>query len=681
MNAAAERRTAHGRRIAALFLAAIAGGLITPVSAGAGPAAPELTLVSQDAWTAMGGDLHAKLGVEQAGAGFTLSVVAHQALATRSAFDRTVEGANLGSVLDQVVIPLETLPSDANGSRELSLGLELPDGPRLAERLGTRRPGVYPLEFELRDANDETQAGFVTYLTAVASFGTVDTVTSPLGVAWVWPLSAAPATLPGDGASPEVIAQLEPDGRLGRQVDALDRSAGVPITVVPGPETVQTWAALAQTTPALADGAAALRRALGTHQMVAGPYVPVDLPSLIRAGLTAAVDAELVEGNEALRDFFGTRLDPRTAVTQPIDGATVDRLLAGGIDRVVVDASALVQRSTRLTVAQPFALEEVTSLATGSQVTAVASDTGLAGLLNGDGSPALRAQRLLAGLAVVALEDSDSARAVTIVNPSDFNPSADLIDAVLTGLRANPWLTPMTIDTVFEQIPAETSGDGTPVTRELVAYEPPVPHVTAAAYDAAQLRLSALRAFAPDTPTIPLADHSLLASVSSAWNRSGGAARAAAELANIDNVIGLLLAKIHVPSRSTITLTDRSGAIPLTFRNDTEETVNVLVELQSPKLSFPDGVQRIIELPPKNTTVRVAVESRTSGSFPLQLTVRSADGVLPIARSEFEVQATAVSAVGLVLIISALVFLTLWWALHIRRDRVRRRVATQGVAA
>jgi hypothetical protein len=132
-----------------------------------------------------------------------------------------------------------------------------------------------------------------------------------------------------------------------------------------------------------------------------------------------------------------------------------------------------------------------------------------------------------------------------------------------------------------------------------------------------------------------------------------------------------------VPNRSTITLTDRSGDIPLTFRNDTGQPVNVLVELQSPKLSFPDGAQRIVSLPPKNTTVRFAVEERTSGSFPLQLTLRSADGALTIAQAGFRIEANAVSTVGLVLIISAVVFLALWWIVHIRRERRRRLVGVE----
>jgi len=73
--------------------------------------------------------------------------------------------------------------------------------------------------------------------------------------------------------------------------------------------------------------------------------------------------------------------------------------------------------------------------------------------------------------------------------------------------------------------------------------------------------------------------------------------------------------------------------------------------------------------------VRVPVESRTSGTFPLQLTVTSADGSLPVANSTFRVRSTAFSTVGIVLMVGAAVFLVAWWGLHTRRSRRARRVA------
>jgi len=668
-------RTRRAWRAAAALTVAVAPGLPHALPAGAGTdTEAAIALVSQDPWTLVGGDVHAKLHVEGALPGASIWVVAHQALSSRSAFDGSLEDEELGGTADTVVVPVDALPLDADGNRDLTLRLEVVEGTRLAETLGARRAGVYPLEIELRDDDDQTQAGFVTYLVVVAAAGADGAITTPLDVAWVWPLSAQPATLPGDGPDPDVMRQLRPDGRLGRQAAALDRTAGVPITIVPGPETLEAWEENAAHEPALAEGVTAIRRALGAHQVIASTYVPVDLPSLLRAAMNGAVDAQIVNGDEALRRSFGSRIDPLTALVRPVDSATINRLRAGGVDRVIIETDALAEESSESAPTRPFSLEPPASLVPTGPVTALAADSGLARLLSADVAPALRAQRLLAGLSVMVLEEPDVPRAVTIVNPAQLDPSDELIGAVLHGLRANPILTPTTVNAVFEELAVDTT-ERDPDTRELAEYDPPEPPVSAVAYDSAQIRLASLRELAPEAGGLVLADRALLASVSSAWNSPDGTARATAELASVESIISGFLSRIQVPNPSTITLTDRSGRIPLTFRNGTEQVVTVLIELQSPKLSFPDGVEQIVELAPQNTTVRIAVEARTSGSFPLRVTVTSVNRVLTIAEAQLEVQATAVSAVGLVLIISAVVFLGLWWMLHIHRERARRRQA------
>ena len=68
----------------------------------------------------------------------------------------------------------------------------------------------------------------------------------------------------------------------------------------------------------------------------------------------------------------------------------------------------------------------------------------------------------------------------------------------------------------------------------------------------------------------------------------------------------------------------------------------------SDKLLFPDGTDRDVTLERgKNQTVRVAVETRSSGTFPLLMTVTSAGG-LPIT-SEVTVRSSFVSGVGVFL--------------------------------
>jgi hypothetical protein len=172
----------------------------------------------------------------------------------------------------------------------------------------------------------------------------------------------------------------------------------------------------------------------------------------------------------------------------------------------------------------------------------------------------------------------------------------------------------------------------------------------------------------------------LLASLSSAWSGSGGRARARGELAKISFGVNQYLGRLRVPAgNSTITLTARRGEIPVTFLNETAQPLRVRVRLRSDKMLFPTGDERVLDLPPRSTTVRFTVETRSSGTFPLSLTVTSPDGALQIQQTEVNVRSTFVSNVGLFLTIGAIVFLGLWWGNDVRRRRKRR--AAEAAAA
>ena len=95
------------------------------------------------------------------------------------------------------------------------------------------------------------------------------------------------------------------------------------------------------------------------------------------------------------------------------------------------------------------------SLVPSGPIAALAGDVEIEQLLNGDGTPALRAQHVLSALALVALEDPTARRAITILNPNDLDPATELLDAMLTGLRGNPLLDPMTVDEVFATVAGE----------------------------------------------------------------------------------------------------------------------------------------------------------------------------------------------------------------------------------
>ncbi len=651
-----------------------------PNGAGAasGPAAPSassrLTLVSQDAWTPLGGTFRAQLQVGGAQPGLQLIVTAHQVLATRSTFDGSIAGDNLGSVLAQVQYPVSSLGVAADGSRQVAIALAAPNGPSDASRLAVHRPGVYPLEVQLRDSQDQSLARFVTYLVAVdvGPDGQAQAMANRLGVAWVWPLDTRPALSPNGSIDPTVSAALEPDGRVGRQVAALATASNVPVTLAPGADTLDAWSAAARVDPGAAQGTTALRAASGTNQLIAGPFVPIDLPSLLHAGLADAADAEYVQGGVSLDHFFGSHVDNTTALALPADADSIGHLRARGVTQVVVDEATVGADRGRLTTVTPFSIEPSPSLAPTGPVAAVADDARLASLLNGADPPALRAQRFLAGLALTATEQPGLNRAVVVVNPGGFDPPTALLNAVLTGLRGHPWLTPMTVGDVFRDVAPSSSQD----VRSLSSYTGSGPVVGPKAYKASEARLTAFGSLTgPADPRVARAERYLLSSISSAWSGPNGASVARGELLAMNAIVNDFLARIRVPAPGTITLTARSGAIPITFRNDTGQPIRVAISLSSHKLDFPAGSVRTVALPPRSTTVRFDVRSRTSGTFPLEMTISSADRSLLIARGNFKVRSTVVSTVGIALTAGAVVFLAGWWIYHIRRRRRSRAVS------
>ena len=161
------------------------------------------------------------------------------------------------------------------------------------------------------------------------------------------------------------------------------------------------------------------------------------------------------------------------------------------------------------------------------------------------------------------------------------------------------------------------------------------------------------------------------------WQTPTGRAKARALVDGIGESVNDFLARIQVPGNSTITITSSKAEIPLTFNNDTGRNVAVRVRFESDKLLFPGGNVRDVVLPPRSTTIRFPVETRSSGTTPVVMTVTTGAG-LPIARSEIRVRSTFVSGVGVFLAVGAGLFLALWWGWEIRRRRRARKTESAG---
>ena len=425
--------------------------------------------------------------------GLALRVTAFSAVTSRSAYERTIDGRNLGTVIGTETYDISSLPTTATSGdlRTLTVGIQDPGAARDPTRFSLRKAGVFPLKVDLVPITPgATLDGFVTHLvvTTKTSLGTPTSIGEPLQVAWVWPIVAPPAREPDGSPNPAVVAEFRPDGRLGRIAANLPNGSQLPLTLELGPETIQSWGQIAQNDPTVQAGIRSITSLSSGHEVLSSPYVPLDVPALQAAGLGNEVGAQFDAGAKVLDNALNTSVARITSAESPLDDAALGTLHSAGVEQLVLDENALeVPKPQNFTPAQPFTL-----VSGSTRYPAVSSDDGLVGLLNGEGTPALRAQRLLAGLAVVALEQPNARRGITLAMAESWNPSKPLLAAVIAGLQNNPFVHPATVDQVIERVPAETQA-GVPVARKLAPIKVGRAPITATALAAARAKLAAFQ--------------------------------------------------------------------------------------------------------------------------------------------------------------------------------------------
>src|SRR5262249_30246315 len=174
----------------------------------------------------------------------------------------------------------------------------------------------------------------------------------------------------------------------------------------------------------------------------------------------------------------------------------------------------------------------------------------------------------------------------------------------------------------------------------------------------------------PTDARVKSADRALAMSLAAAWENPAGRRQARQLLDSIDGSVTNYLAQVEVQPASTITITSRKAEIPISFRNNSDDDIAVPLQLETDRLLFPEGSTRDLTLTGRhNTTVRIPVETRGSGTAPVNLTVTTAGG-LPIGEvTTIKVRSSFVSGVGVFLTVGAIVFLVLWWGWDIHRRR------------
>jgi len=453
------RRRGRGSSLGRITVAvlAVTGGLFV-LNRSPRPAAAavpgRVRLVRQTSWVAPGDSLSLILRTADVSdpAALELAVTVHQAVKTRAELARSALGEGLASPIwprSSAAVPLPQVTAAADGTLAVQVPTQNPAAPRDPARFKLPRAGIYPVQVELREqGGGDTVDRFITYLLAVDA----PSDGSRLGAAVVLQLSAPPSTgLDGIPTGPPAGASALADAATGLGV-----APQVPLTVAPTPEVLES---LMASDP---DAAAALANGLNHRDVVARPYVPIDVPGLGAAG-GSLLPQQMAIGREVDRAVLGKDpIDGIWLADEPLDEPALALVVAAGASRLVLPQGAL--GPTGPNVQAP--LRPVTVAGGGVTATALVADDALSTHLDGRGAPLdqpLVAHQLLADLAAIATLPTDQAapapepspgrRVATVLAGRGFTPTSGFLAELMGGLAASPVLRAVDLATAFALSP------------------------------------------------------------------------------------------------------------------------------------------------------------------------------------------------------------------------------------
>jgi len=518
---------------------------------------------------------------------------------------------------------------------------------------------------------------------------------APTRLTWLWPLTDRPSRdTSGAFTSQRAAAQLAEATAAGGRLDTLVSAPGsMPVTWLVDPDLLESVAALgaehrirsgkrsrtAPPDPVARRWWQGLRQGLIGKPVAALPYADPDLAALRRNGQAVRIGHALARGSAATTALLGRPVG--TDLVWPPDGladaATLATLRRAGVRTVVLDNTVVVPRQElnytptgRARVDTPDGPLDV--LVADAELTAtIAAD------LADPGTALLAAQHFLADTALITLERPIVARTILVAPPRHWSPPAAWLASLLAETRRAPWLQIVGLDTLQVTPPATGLSDATLVAPlGAAARELPARHIASVrrvARDAGRVTSVLTQ---PEAVT-ELYDAALLRAQSSSWR--GDQAATAAYLAMLRGDVLADLSKVRVIGRDLVTLSSKSGTIPVTVTNELTQPVRIRLSL-APKVpsrlrvATPDAIRIGAG---RKTTIKVPAVAYANGLTVLDVQLLTPDGQAYGPATSLRVNATNYGNLGLVVVVGAGVLLLVAAGLRnvvrLRRARARRR--------
>ncbi|MGH9056170.1 MAG: DUF6049 family protein [Acidimicrobiales bacterium] len=678
--------------------AGLAGASFAP---GVTTGADGLTLLAQSPWVGSGQEFHMRLGVSATDpSGERLVVSVYRRLMTRSGFDNAAAGRLAGSpAYTTAPLALLALQPDVAGGVDVNIPVNETSTesgvPQLSAEGGS---GVFPLQVTLYNRAGVPQGRRLTTFLVFAAGPPSATELPRLSVAVVVPVFAAPSIGPHGQVGGLTSAEST---QLSSLASALSSRPEVHLSLAVTPQTVEALATGSATDKATLAALASLVSS-GGDQVLPATYARVSMDALESAGLGKELTEQIRTGSSVLAKAFGSPASPGTwVVDAPVSAATLRELVGSGASRLVVPErvlSALPAAATETTFAFPTLLTDPG----GPPLTVYGADSVLTADFDMSGGPVLAATQLLAELSMIQLETPGITRGVAVLPPAQWRVDPAFVSTLVDGLSGHPLLSPVTASGLFGAVQTATlrrsllpeARPSAPAGLFGTAVSVPVPDQfpndqglagDAADVMAARRQLSGLSSLlAPDDAKVVALQRDLLTAESAGLSDP----QRRAVLANISGSAKAVLGQVVLPGSSSITLTSNKGQIPLTILSGRSLRAKVQLRLTSQRLIFrpfappggrcsvptPTSEVCVLTLVNQNTTLKVPVETRSSGVFPLDVSLTTPDASIVLARDRDTVRSTAVSGVGIVLIVLAAASLAIWWVRDLRHGRRARRL-------
>jgi hypothetical protein len=391
------------------------------------------------------------------------------------------------------------------------------------------------------------------------------------------------------------------------------------------------------------------------------PFGAPSIPALLHAGLEADVSRQLSFGRAEAARLSGARIEQRVLYPpgSRVDDATLYRLWRDGIRVVLLDSGVVAPRPQDRGFAEPPAA----SLAAGerARVKAVVPDSGIESLLGSDllqRDPRLAARAVLGELTSIWLEQPSVSRGVALMFPQNLRLPGSFFRPFIHALSGVPWIHTVKAARLLALHPPS----GQPAT--LV---PRQGRMLSAAY---LTRLQEARGDIRRYSETIRDESSLPEDLGRVLLLSEGIQFLRDEQAGmrfLDSISGRLRTafgptKVSPDTSVPVTLTDRTGQIPLAIRNDSGHELRVRIHLLSNRLNFPQGDTKVVQLPEGSVTLTFSVQTRTTGRFPVQVVLETPAGERLGPPVQLVVRSTAYNRLALILTLGAAFVLLLLWA-------------------